>query len=94
MNRHLVAFSENVIEVWDLRTSERVQVVYGKEVRCLYNGPVLPNLTGCLPTRHISNASCDSGYGSARGGETQMIQVSLKQPGLRHQAFEMVYSCV
>lgn len=35
---YAIGYSENLIEVWDLRTSTRVQVMHGKDIRCIYDG--------------------------------------------------------
>ncbi|PLW16274.1 hypothetical protein PCANC_16860 [Puccinia coronata f. sp. avenae] len=36
---YVIGYSENLIEVWDLRSSTRVQVMHGKDIRCIYSGP-------------------------------------------------------
>ncbi|WAQ87976.1 hypothetical protein PtA15_9A101 [Puccinia triticina] len=41
VNRHqdyVIGYSDNLIEVWDLRSSTRVQIMHGKDIRCIYNG--------------------------------------------------------
>ncbi|KAI9612547.1 hypothetical protein H4Q26_007704 [Puccinia striiformis f. sp. tritici PST-130] len=35
---YVIGYSENLIEVWDLRSSTRVQIMHGKDIRCIYNG--------------------------------------------------------
>ncbi|KAA1112660.1 guanine nucleotide exchange factor 10-like protein [Puccinia graminis f. sp. tritici] len=35
---YVIGYSDNLIEVWDLRTSTRVQIMHGKDIRCIYNG--------------------------------------------------------
>lgn len=53
---YAIGYSENLIEVWDLRTSTRVQVMHGKDIRCIYDGGSVKTVSKSLDTLVVAKA--------------------------------------
>jgi len=53
---YAIGYSENLIEVWDLRTSTRVQVMHGKDIRCIYDGGGVKTLSKSVDKLAVSKA--------------------------------------
>lgn len=52
---YVIGYSENLIEVWDLRTSARVQIMHGKDVRCIYDGELAREGDGKISHSKVAN---------------------------------------
>ncbi|KAI8455818.1 hypothetical protein BY996DRAFT_4580394 [Phakopsora pachyrhizi] len=88
ISHYVIGYSEEVIEVWDLKKCERVQLIHGKDIECIYDG----HLNEC-PKNYKNQKSqfdCEDGQQAKEQQELKAtVHVSIRDSGQVYRVFEM-----